>query len=78
MEHWNDEPGSLWLDRLTQHFRSAAWINPSPERFWQRTTSVGLIRERMQGRMFPLTLGGLDEMARSLSRAGVLSTDALF
>jgi uncharacterized protein with von Willebrand factor type A (vWA) domain len=68
VEHFNQESGQVWMERLVGHFRSAAWLNPSQERHWDRTQSVRLLRALMQNRMFPLTLSGLDEMARDLSR----------
>jgi len=68
VEHWNDEPGHVWLQRLTQHYRRFAWLNPSPEESWQYTQSTAIIRQTMEGRMYPLTLGGLEEMTRELSR----------
>lgn len=68
VEHWNEEAGSAWLQRLTSHFRRSAWLNPLPQRNWAHGISVGLIREIMEKRMFPLTLGGIDEMTRELSK----------
>jgi len=68
VEHWNEEAGRTWLERLTGHFRRSVWLNPGAERLWSYTQSVGLVRDAMQGRMFPLTLGGLDAMTRELSR----------
>lgn len=67
VEHWNREAGAIWLERMTGHFRKVAWLNPVPETHWRTTHSIGLIRQLMGGRMFPLTLGGLDNMARELS-----------
>ena len=68
VEHWNEEPGSAWIARLTGHFRRAAWLNPMPERSWGHGTSIAMIRQLMDGRMFPLTLRGLEDMTRELSR----------
>jgi hypothetical protein len=68
VEHWNEEPGSAWLGRLTGHFRRTAWLNPMPEAAWGRTHSIGLVRQLMEERMFPLTLGGIEAMTRELSR----------
>ena len=68
VEHWNAEAGSVWIDRLTGHFRRAAWLNPTAERAWSHVPSIGMMRAAMAGRMFPLTLAGLDDMARELSR----------
>jgi uncharacterized protein len=68
VEHWNAEAGRVWLDRLTSHYRRAAWLNPTPENTWEFVQSIGITRQLMEGRMFPLTLAGLDEMTRELSR----------
>jgi uncharacterized protein with von Willebrand factor type A (vWA) domain len=68
VEHWNDEAGAVWLERLTTHFRRSAWLNPLPERGWDHAMSVAMIRQAMERRMFPLTLGGIDAMARELSK----------
>jgi uncharacterized protein with von Willebrand factor type A (vWA) domain len=71
VEHWNAESGQYWLQRLTAHFRRAAWLNPAPQGAWGQTQSVGLVRRLLGGRMFPLTLDGIDQMAKSLVRSGV-------
>jgi uncharacterized protein with von Willebrand factor type A (vWA) domain len=68
VEHWNEEAGSVWMHRLTGHYRRSAWLNPSPLRSWSHTQSTGLLRQLMEGRMFPLSLEGLDAMTRELSR----------
>ncbi len=68
VEHWNDEPGQAWLARLTETFQRSVWLNPVPEHFWGHTTSTRILRRLMEGRMFPLTLEGLDAGMRELSR----------
>ena len=68
VEHFNDEAGGAWMQRLLAHYPRAAWLNPSPRHAWAHTQSIGLMHELMEARMYPLTLGGLDEMARALSR----------
>lgn len=68
VEHWNDEPGTVWMNRLSGHFRRSAWLNPMPEEAWGHYVSIGLMRQLMEGRMFPLTLGGIEAMTRELSR----------
>ncbi|MEJ8320573.1 vWA domain-containing protein [Pseudomonas oryzihabitans] len=68
VEHWNEEPGALWIQRLCQHFPRAAWLNPYPRDGWDFSTSIGLLRELMGQRMFPLTGEGLGEAIRSLTR----------
>jgi len=68
VEHWNEEPGSIWMQRLTSHFRRAAWLNPRPKNAWDHASTIGMLRKIMENRMFPLTLGGIDEMAKELNR----------
>jgi uncharacterized protein with von Willebrand factor type A (vWA) domain len=67
VEHMNPEPGRVWLTRLAAHYRRCAWINPSAEAHWDYTQSLRMIRGILQNRMYPLTLQGLDTMARALS-----------
>ncbi len=67
VEHWNAEAGAVWMQRVLGHFRSAAWLNPVPEAEWHYTHSVQLLRQVLAGRMYPLTLDGLDAMTRALS-----------
>jgi uncharacterized protein with von Willebrand factor type A (vWA) domain len=56
------------MQRLTATYPAAAWLNPLPEAHWDYTASVGMIRELMSGRMYPLTLDGLDAAMRELTR----------
>jgi uncharacterized protein with von Willebrand factor type A (vWA) domain len=67
VEHWNAEAGKVWLERLTGHFRKNAWLNPSREEYWRHTHSIEVLRQLMEGRMFPMTLSGLDDLTRELS-----------
>jgi hypothetical protein len=67
VEHWNEEPGETWLRRATEKWRHAAWINPAPESGWRYTQSTQMIAQLFGGRMFPLTLAGLDAAMRELS-----------
>jgi uncharacterized protein len=68
VEHWNEEPGSMWMGRLLGHFRRSAWLNPLPEEAWGRYYSIGMMREVIGRRMFPLTLAGVEAMTRELAR----------
>jgi uncharacterized protein with von Willebrand factor type A (vWA) domain len=70
VEHWNEEAGDLWMRRLTAHFPHLVWLNPEPESRWESTASVRLIRELVGGRMFPLTLAGLNQATAALRRRG--------
>jgi uncharacterized protein with von Willebrand factor type A (vWA) domain len=71
VEHWNEEAGRAWLERLTRAYPRFAWINPRPEAHWRQTPSVEIIRDILGGRMYPLTLSGLDDAIDALSSAGV-------
>jgi uncharacterized protein with von Willebrand factor type A (vWA) domain len=66
VEHWNEETGSTWLERLTSTYRHAVWINPTPEAHWPWTQSVLLTRQLMEDRMYPMTVDGLDRAMRAL------------
>ncbi len=68
VEHWNAEAGAVWLDRLTSHFTKSVWINPVKEDYWGYSQSTQMLRTLMNGRMYPLTLGGLENATRELSR----------
>ncbi len=68
VEHMNAEAGTVWLKRLTEAYPAAAWLNPLPAEHWRYAQSTAMIRELMAGRMYPVTLDGLDRAARALSR----------
>jgi uncharacterized protein with von Willebrand factor type A (vWA) domain len=68
VEYNNDEPGAEWLQRLTNAFPHHAWINPEPQGVWEYRQSIDIIRQLMGGRMYPLTLKGLEETMRLLSK----------
>jgi uncharacterized protein with von Willebrand factor type A (vWA) domain len=68
VEHWNEEPGAVWIDRVAQIYESCVWLNPTPERHWEYTPSIGVMRQLMNDRMYPLTLQGLDKAMRELVR----------
>jgi uncharacterized protein with von Willebrand factor type A (vWA) domain len=68
VEHFNEEPGTVWMERVTRTYPSAVWLNPVPEENWDYTQSIRLMRQLMGGRMYPLTLDGLDRAMRELVR----------
>jgi uncharacterized protein len=67
VEHWNAEPGSVWLQRLMKAYPKFVWLNPQPQARWRQTQSIQLIRDMVEGRMYPLTLSGLDDAIGALS-----------
>jgi uncharacterized protein len=66
VEHWNEEPGQVWLQRMLNIYPKAVWLNPAPERWWGGTQSIGIVRRLLEDRMFPLTLEGIDQAMRRL------------
>ncbi|MBZ9745471.1 VWA domain-containing protein [Mesorhizobium sp. CO1-1-7] len=68
VEHWNPEAGAVWLGRLLRQWPNAVWLNPESEKNWGFTHSIAIIRDIFGGRMFPLTLAGLEGATRQLSR----------
>ncbi|MGB8857195.1 MAG: VWA domain-containing protein [Burkholderiales bacterium] len=68
VEHMNEEAGSVWIKRLTDHFKHSAWLNPVPDTHWQYSSSVKITQQLMQHRMFPLTVQGLEQAMKLLSK----------
>ena len=68
VEYNNEEAGAIWLRRLVERFPKFAWLNPEPEGVWQYRQSISVIQQLMGGRMFPVTLQGLERAMRELSR----------
>ena len=68
VEHWNQEPGAVWMERLLAAWPHAAWLNPLPEGQWEWTQSIRMLRQLCNNRMYPLTLDGLERAMRGLSK----------
>ncbi|WP_109806685.1 vWA domain-containing protein [Sphingosinithalassobacter portus] len=68
VEHFNEESGAVWLDRVTNTYPATVWLNPLPEAQWNYSQSTRIIRDLMQERMYALTLDGLDDAMRELTR----------
>ena len=66
VEHWNEEPGAVWIKRLLNTYPKAVWLNPEPQERWDYTPSTKLIRDIMDERMYPLTIAGLDDAIKEL------------
>jgi uncharacterized protein with von Willebrand factor type A (vWA) domain len=67
-EHWNAEAGHVWLQRARAQWPANFWINPVPEKYWGYTHSIGMIREVFEDRMAPMTLKGIEQAMRELTR----------
>ena len=68
IEHWNEESGAVWLDRITSHFDSVAWLNPESKKIWDSSASNKMIREIFEERMYELNLSGIESAMKTLSR----------
>jgi uncharacterized protein with von Willebrand factor type A (vWA) domain len=68
VEYNNEEPGAEWLQRLTGTFPKFVWINPEPQGVWQYRQSISVIQQLMNQRMYPLTIKGLEEAMRLLTK----------
>jgi len=68
VEHTNEEAGQVWLERVTRAYAACVWLNPVPEDQWEYTQSIRMVRQLVAGRMYPLTLEGLDRAMRELVR----------
>ena len=71
VEHFNEESGALWLQRLTNTYPASVWLNPVPEAQWGYSQSAKVIKELMTDRMYPLTLSGLDDAMRRVDTQAV-------
>lgn len=68
VEHWNEEPGSVWLKRVLEHFDRLVWLNPIAEEYWGTGGSLGLIREIIEKQMYSMTLAGIEKAIQKLAR----------
>ena len=68
VEYNNEEPGAEWLQRLTQAFPKFVWINPEPQGVWQYRQSIAIMQQLVNHRMYPLTLKGIEEAMRQLTK----------
>ena len=67
VEHFNEEAGEVWIQRLTSHFNKVVWLNPQPQSYWAYYPSIGRIQALMGEKMFPLTLDGLNSAVSALT-----------
>ncbi len=68
VEHANEEAGSVWMERITQHFEKVVWLNPSPQRYWDYVQSTAMVKRLISNHMYPLTVEGIEQSIRYLSR----------
>lgn len=68
VEHWNDEAGAVWMQRIRDTFDKVVWINPTPPEEWRWTHSIRMVEELMEGQMYPMTLAGLEAAMAQLAK----------
>ena len=68
VEHWNDESGEIWMNRLLTTYDKVVWLNPVPEQEWDYTQSIGITYQIMNRHMYPLTLNGLEDAMKHLAK----------
>jgi uncharacterized protein len=68
IEYLNEEAGAVWIRRMLDVYPKAVWLNPEPEQLWPYRQSIGIIRELMGERMYPMTVDGLERAMRYLSK----------
>lgn len=66
VEHWNQEPGSVWMERVTDHFDKVIWLNPQPQEAWQYYQSINIMHQLVDKKMYPMTISGLTEGIKAL------------
>jgi len=68
VEYWNEESGEAWINRMLNVYENAIWLNPIPERYWDRITSASIMKQLFSDRMFPLTIEGIDQAMKELNK----------
>ena len=68
VEYFNEEPGAVWVKRITDVYPKCVWLNPEPEEIWAYRQSISIVKELMDGRMFPTTLAGLERAMKVLAK----------
>ena len=68
IEHYNEEAGAVWMQRITDHYDHFAWINPVPRQHWDHGYSIAIVRELTGDRMFPMSVKGLEDAMSHLSK----------
>ena len=68
VEHWNEEPGAAWMGRFGEIYDKVIWLNPTPQETWEYSSSVMMTQELVGGKMYPLTIKGLEEGMSQLSK----------
>ena len=68
VEHWNEEAGAIWIQRVMDVYDKVIWINPTPQDTWEYSTSVALTKKLVDDQMFPLTIRGIENGMNFLTK----------
>lgn len=68
VEHFNAEPGEVWMKRVQHNFRNVIWLNPVPEKRWCDSHSIQLVKRMLDDHMYFLSGKGLEMAMRYLMR----------
>lgn len=68
VEHWNEEPGVAWMNRLTSVYDKVVWINPEDQKYWPHVQSIAMCKQLLDNHMYPLTVKGLEQAMAYLSK----------
>ena len=68
VEYFNEEPGAVWIKRVLDVYPKCVWLNPEAEEIWAYRQSISIVKELMNGRMFPTTLAGLERAMKLLAK----------
>jgi uncharacterized protein with von Willebrand factor type A (vWA) domain len=68
IEYYNEESGATWMQRITNYFEKVVWLNPEPERAWKHTNTVQVTQALVKHQMYPLTMKGIEQSMKFLSR----------
>ena len=68
IEHYNEEAGALWMQRISETFDHLVWLNPTPKDYWEHSYSIDIVKQLLEERMFPLTVKGLEQAMKLLAK----------
>ncbi len=68
IEHWNEKPGSYWLNKIFEYFFKVVWFNPEYKKNWHYSQSTQIIKEILENKMFQLNLKGIELGIKELAK----------
>jgi uncharacterized protein with von Willebrand factor type A (vWA) domain len=68
VEHFNKEPGQIWLRRIQDQFDKIIWLNPAEKRQWPDSYSTQMINRLLEEKMYHLSVDGIEQAMKFLVR----------